>query len=175
MKNSEQISFSTPYGNPKDLAEHPAEGNRYINYLSVSEAFKRDGWKCCHKFQVGNYWQKGDDEATCFYGKYKLNGKEVDLGDICKMLSVDSRFLQMCKAMGPHSPHSKYGATFFAGVQWADTNPPANEGNTNAIDQRAAQVAAHIAPYPINGKYGQLFLDGVRWADAHPIDKNMNQ
>ena len=36
----------------------------YVNYITISEAFKRDGWTCYHKFQAGNYWQKGFDNES---------------------------------------------------------------------------------------------------------------
>ena len=100
------------------------ESKRYVNYITVSDAFKRDGWECYHKFQAGNYWKKGKDEVTCFFGKYKLNGKEVDKEFVHRMLHIDKRYLEMCEFLGSEQQlHSEYGRTFFEGVKWADSTP----------------------------------------------------
>lgn len=63
----------------------------YVNYITISEAFKRDGWTCYHKFQAGNYWQKGDDEVTYYLGKFKFNWREVDDEYIHQMLHIDKK------------------------------------------------------------------------------------
>lgn len=135
----------------------------YVNYITISEAFKRDGWTCYHKFQAGNYWQKGDDEVTHYLGKFKFNGREVDDEYIHQMLHIDKRFILMCEEIGAHSLHSDYGKAFFEDVKWADSTPG---------DISTAQVTETIAPHPIQGKYGQAFLAGARWADARPLIQN---
>lgn len=100
------------------------ENNKYANYLSIPEAFKRDNWECSHKFVAGNCWKKGDDEVTCFLGKYRFNGKEVDKDFIHRMLNIDKRYLEMCEFLGSEQQlHSEYGRTFFEGVKWADSTP----------------------------------------------------
>lgn len=140
----------------------------YVNYITISEAFKRDGWTCYHKFQAGNYWQKGDDEVTHYLGKFKFNGREVDDEYIHQMLHIDKRFILMCEKLGSHSIHSEYGRAFFAGVKWADANP-LGIGHEGKTEVRTIQVADAIAPYPIWGKYGQAFLAGARWADGYSL------
>ena len=110
----------------KGVRKEP-EGKRYANYISVSNAFKRDGWECRHKFAAGNCWKKRDDEVTCFLGKYKHNGVEVDEEFIYQMLHIDMRYLEMCEFLGPRRQlHTEYGRTFFEGVKWADTHLTGN-------------------------------------------------
>lgn len=100
------------------------EQNRYVNYISVVDAFKRNGWERSHKFQVGNSWRKGEDEVTCFLGKYIFNGEEVDAEFIHRMLHIDKRYRQICECFGQHEPlHSLYGRIFLSGVKWADSTP----------------------------------------------------
>ena len=94
------------------------ENYRYVNYISVFEAFSRDGWVRNHDFQAGNNWKKGEDEVTCLLGKYRLNGKEVDEEFIHQMLHIDNRYIQMCEFIGPdHLPKNKYHETFLEGVK----------------------------------------------------------
>ena len=100
------------------------ESNRYANYISVPDAFKRDGWECFHKFMAGNCWKKGEDEVTWLLDKIKFNGKEVDKEFIQRMLHIDKRYLEMCEFLGSEQQlHSEYGRTFFEGVKWADSTP----------------------------------------------------
>lgn len=99
------------------------ENSRYANYISVSDAFKRDGWECRYIFMAGNCWKKGKEEVTCFLGKYKHNGVEVDEEFIHRMLNIDRRYLEMCEFLGPERQlHTEYGRAFLEGVKWADTH-----------------------------------------------------
>ena len=94
-----------------------------LNFKVVSAAFESKGWKMYHQFMVGNYWVKGDNKLTCFYGKYKLNGQPIDGAKIMEMLDLDVRLLQVAEAISPRKLYTKYGSAFLDGVLWADKNP----------------------------------------------------
>ena len=94
-----------------------------LNFMLVHEAFEKDGWQMYHKFMAGNKWVKGNDTVTCYYGVYKMNGKAISKEELCDMLHIDRRALQVCEAIAPHEIHGKYGRTFLAGVRWADAHP----------------------------------------------------
>lgn len=124
------------------------ESNRYANYISVPDAFKRDGWECCHKFMAGNCWKKGEDEVTWLLDKIKFNGKEVDKEFIHRMLNIDKRYLEMCDFLDPeHQLHSEYGRTLAPLTLL-------HLGQTNKFVSRSTYVT---------------FFEGVKWADSTPL------
>ena len=65
------------------------ENVEHLNFKIVSAAFESKGWKMYHQFMAGNYWIKGNDKVTCFYGKYKLNGEPLSASQIMEMLDLD--------------------------------------------------------------------------------------
>ena len=148
------------------------ENNRYVNYITVFDAFKRDGWECYHKFQAGNYWKKGEDEVTCLLGKYKLNGKEVDKEFIHRMLHIDKRYLEMCEFLGLERPElSEYGRRFFEGVKWADSTPLSEFDGQHTLTLNLAIVAEAFEKdgwksYHSNGDYD-------RWTKGDKEVKNI--
>ena len=130
------LSFSTPYKNKQDIPKHLEESNRYVNYISVFDAFNKEGWKMYHTYIAGNRWTKGEDEVTYFLGKYKFNGRDVNKEFIHSILHIDRRFIQMCEKIGKNPMRSQYGRTFFEGVKWADTHPSGNleDGDLKNVD-----------------------------------------
>ena len=95
-----------------------------LDYKLVNEAFEREGWVMYHQFMAGNRYVKGNDTVTCYFGHFRLNGKNVSEAYICEMLHLgDKRMIQVCDAIAPDSIFSKYGQAFLAGVKWADEHP----------------------------------------------------
>ena len=99
------------------------EKKKTLDYKLINEAFTREGWMMYHQFMVGNRYERGTDIVTWYYGHFKLNGKSVSDEEICDMLHIDKRTLEVCDAIAPHPMHSKYGQAFLAGVRWADEHP----------------------------------------------------
>jgi len=99
------------------------EKMKTLDYRIINEAFTREGWKMYHQFMVGNRYERGTDIVTWYYGHFKLNGKSVSDEEICDMLKIDKRILEVNDAIAPHPFHSKYGQAFLAGVRWADEHP----------------------------------------------------
>ena len=102
---------------------NPYQSLASLNFMLVSEAFERDGWKMYHQFMVGNRWVKGDDTVTFYYGHYKLNGNPISKEQIYEMLHISLRDLQVCEVIAPHPINSRYGRAFLEGVRWADAHP----------------------------------------------------
>lgn len=105
-----------------------------LNYQVLSDAFVRNGWKRYHLFMAGNYWLKGDDKITCFYGGYRLNGNLISSEQLIKMLDIDVRLLQVADALNPRNLNTKYCRAFIDGVAWADENPCTERLRTRVED-----------------------------------------
>ena len=100
------------------------EGKKELDYKMVDEAFEREGWVKYIQFMAGSRYVKGNDTVTCYFGRFRLNGKTVSEEYICEMLHLgDKRMIQVCDAIAPDSIFSKYGQAFLAGVRWADEHP----------------------------------------------------
>ena len=93
-----------------------------LNYQVLSDAFVRNGWKRHHLFMIGDSWDKGDDNVSCFYEGYRLNGNLISCEQLIRMLDIDVRLLQVADALNPRNINTKYSRAFIDGVAWADEN-----------------------------------------------------
>ena len=94
-----------------------------LDYKIVDEAFAREGWTKYIQFMAGSRYVKGNDTITWYFGRFMLNGESVSEANICEMLHMDSRMIQVCGAIAPDSIFSKYRQAFLAGVKWVDEYP----------------------------------------------------
>ena len=62
-------------------------------------------------------------EVKSVQGTYTLDEEPLNTSQLCEMLHIDNRTLQVSEAIAPNPIHDRYGQVFLAGVQWADEHP----------------------------------------------------
>lgn len=105
-----------------------------LNYQVLRDAFVRNGWERHHKFMIGETWFKGDDNVSCFYEGYRLNGNLIGCEQLIRMLDIDVRLLQVADALHPRNINAKYCRAFIDGVAWADDHPGTERLRTRVED-----------------------------------------